>query len=245
MRIGCYHDLVPSALLVKDIHPELLACLEQYQPEEWLHLAHLAQEQRPDQPIPLTPSTIQWRIPAQRRLPPREQPLQIATMSIVQPTMEQYDYINALMASLAPRSILIDLREAPDTHKELQRRLQLKRNTFTWPTERAAQFLHPIGLHQRFGMKYRHLPGIIHFARSWYGSQTYKEWLLRPEQCDPIVHLVTEGYPLLLIDEPAPGGKGFYRSSLRRAVTLHLLSLFSEQIDVLPEESNFSASPIR
>jgi len=252
MLIGCYHDPLPSASFVKDIHPELIICLDQYQQEEWLQLSRLARVHLEDIPFSAPPALfagrppMQWRIPQRRGNSAGSGPLHLATVSIEQPCFELYEHMKALMQSLGPRSILIDLRSGPDTHKELQRRQHLKRNTCTWPRgERAAQLLHPIGLRGTFGMKYTHLPGIVHVARRWYGSETCREWLLRPEQCDILVHLIMQGHPLVLVDEPEPGTEGLYRSSLRRAIVLHLLSLFSQQIEVVPEETfvAFSASP--
>lgn len=252
MRVACYHDQLPSALFVKDEHPELLACLEQYQPNELLQLARLASEHMTDGTYSFPPTLFAERQPINFCIPQRrlqssvKTPLRVATVGIVQSSTEQYEHVKSLMQSLGSRSILIDLRSGPHTHKELQRRQHLKRNTYVWPRgDRAAQALHPIGLRATFGMKYKHLPDVVHFARTWYGSQTSKVWLYRPEQCSLLVELVTQGYPLVLVEGSDQVGAA-YRPSLRRAIALHLLSLFSEQVEVIPEVAGegFSASPM-
>lgn len=155
--------------------------------------------------------------------------------------MEKLQAIQDLMRTLGPRSLLIDLRAAPALRRELQRRQHLKRNQFQWPDDRAAQRLHPIGLRDAFGMRYRHLPGLVHFIdfnakravdRAFpLHSNVY---LSRPAACAPLVDLISKRYPLLLVDEPEYADSS-YAHSLRRAVVLHLYSLFAGQIQVLPE----------
>jgi hypothetical protein len=252
MRLNCYHDQLPSASFVKKEHPELLACLDQYQPGELLQIAHLADEHLAESTYSFPPTLfaerqpIDFRIP-QRRLPSSvKSPLPVATVGIGQPRMEQYEHVKSLMRRLGPKSILLDLRSGPHTHQELQRRQHLKRNTSVWPRgDRAAQVLHPIGLRDTFGMKYKHVPGVIHFARTGYGSLTSKVWLYRPAQCSLLVELVMQGHPLVLVEESDQVGAA-YQPSLRRAIVLHLLSIFSEQVEVIPEVAgeDFSASQV-
>jgi hypothetical protein len=241
LSVMSYHDHLPSASFLKDSHPELLTCLEHYEPDELLQLAHLAQQHQ-DETSYAFPSELMagrqkigWRIPQQ--ILPEGVPVQVATMSARPATFDRSYALRNLVEQLGPRSILIDLRDAPDTHQELQRQQGLKRNTFSWPKDRATQRLHPIALRDAFGMKYRHVPQIMYFARVPYTGQPLPEaaqqsevWLYRPESCSLIVNLLKQGHPLLLIDDGL-----VYGASLRRAIALHLLSLFSTQIEIIPE----------
>lgn len=237
LSIVSYHYSLPFP---RDWHPELFTCLDQYEPEELLHLVSLAQQNRDNPTFAFPPflfagrREIHWRIP-QRLLQPGEKPLQISTFSAAPASMDRYYALCERMRQLGPRSMLIDLRDAPCTHKELQRRQHLKRNTFTWPKERAGQCLHPIELRQAFGMKYRQIPGIVHFAHINQRFDTdaqlerhAKVWLYQPEMCAPLVDLIMRRHPLLLLDEDQ-----LYETSLRRAIVLHLLSLFSTQLEII------------
>lgn len=148
----------------------------------------------------------------------------------------RYDTVRAYMHKLGPRSILVDLRLPPDTHLELRRRQRLKRNTFTWPQDRAAQCLHPIELRNAFGMRYRHISSLQHGVHVGCGgtdatlARQAKVWLTHPAGCNQLVTLIQQRCPLLVIDEQPD-----YEISLRRAVILHLLALFEKQLDMLPE----------
>lgn len=247
MITGHFHDGI-SSLMVRDWRPELLACLEQYSSEELLSIASLAREHA-DDPAFTFPSDlfagrtpIQWSIPQRRLNGPL--PLCVGTMSGLEPSVEKYAHLKELMHRLGPRSMLIDLRAGPHTYSELERRQSLKTNTFTWPTDKAAQLLHPISLRNVFGFKYRHVPGVIHFVCTPYvsaGLCDVEVWLHRPERCNPIVDLITQGYPLVLIDESEFVGPA-YAPSLRRAVAMHLLSLFGRQIEIMSELEELHAS---
>lgn len=240
LSIASYHAGFPFP---KELHPELFACLDQYDTEELLHLASLAQQNRGNHAYTFPSSLftgrqeISWRIPQKPLLQPGEKPLLIATVGALPADMDRYDAIRERIRQLGPRSILIDLRAAPCTHQELQRRQRLKRNTFTWPREKAAQWIHPIGLRATFGMKYKHVAGLVHFAHAHYASDVdaqlerhVKVWLHQPVRCAPLVDLIMQRYPLLILDEDIR-----YESSLRRAIVLHLLSLFSTQLEILPD----------
>lgn len=250
-EVSRYDGVLSGPWAARCDHPELFAGLEPYSVEELLHFASLAFQQYDDLsytfPAELFAGRpeIRWRIPQKRFLESGETPLQIATLNAVPATMERYDALCAYMRQLGPRSVLVDLREAPHTHRELQRRQHLKRNRFFWPQDRDAQWLHPIGLRQRFGMKYRQLSHIVSFARENGSSDAdatperrTKVWLHHPAVCAPLAELIMQRYPLLLVDEDEPGQT--YATSRRRAIVLHLLSLFSAQLEPLPDVADLS-----
>lgn len=229
----------PSPSFIKEVHPELLNHLEHYSPDELCNIAqYLLKDtvQGPALPVTGLQPSIAIRIP-QRGL---QATVHIITMSTAPASMSRYDAIRETMKHLGPGSMLVDLRNAPATHKELARRQKLKRNAFIWPTDPAAQRLHPIGLRELFGMKYQQVGDIVHFVNptmTFQGQDNYPDEALerhlqvrvyQPEKrCSAIANLVAQHHPLLLLDD-----QPVYEISLRRAIVIHLLSLFDEQVEI-------------
>jgi hypothetical protein len=236
-----------SPLFVELFHPELLDHLEHYSSDA---LRSIAEDLVTSENTPSTPILLQSSPPIVRCIPQRtlQATVQIASMCVEPATTTRYNILCQTMHHLGARSILVDLRSAPITHKELARRQKLKRNTFTWPTDPAAQLLHPIGLRERFGMKYQQIGAIVHFASrpiTYQSQDSYPDAAMegqiqarvsKPEgRCTAIVDLVAQHHPLLLLDDHPR-----YETSLRRAIVIHLLSLFEHQVEIheksMPDE---------